>query len=130
MLKTLFHYYKKLFVKKQSNTEYGLTLKLLFDNDIDIQLQYPILDNYDINHIPEVAEKYAQLLLYINSATLRYKLVDTLLDKGKRNDNIKEKLFFDNVIAFHDTIRQQILQDRHNKGPLIRPISVFSAKQL
>lgn len=128
MLKTLFHYYKKLFVKKQSNTEYGLTLKLLSDHDIDIQLQYPILDNYDINHIPEVAEKYAQLLLYINSSTLRYKLVDTLLDKSKHNDNIKEKLFFDNVVAFHDIIRQQILQERHNKGPLIRPISVFSAK--
>lgn len=129
MLKIFFHYYKKWLGKKPNFADdYGLHLKLLSDYDIDIQLQYPLLDNKDIESIPIIAEKYAQLLLYINSSTLRHKLINVISDKSKYNENIKEKLFLDNVVAFHDIMRQQILQDRQGKGPLIRPISVFNVK--
>lgn len=129
MLKTLYHYFRQYWFKQSANvTEYGLTLKLLPDHEIDIQLVYPTLDNYNIDSIPEAAEKYAQLLLYINSSTLRYKLIDLLENHSKKETKIKDKLFFDNVVAFHDIMRQQILQNRHNKGPLIRPTSVFSVK--
>lgn len=129
MLKTLFHYFKQWWIKQPTNvTEYGLSLRLLPDYEIDIQLIYPTLDTYDINHIPEVAEKYAQLLLYINSSSLRHKLMDLLQSQGKTETKIKDKLFFDNVVAFHDIMRQELLQNRHNKGPLIRPTSVFRVK--
>lgn len=127
MLKKLLHYFKSYF-KEYHNNEYGLTIFLKPDSNIDVQFIYPNLYTGDDYSIINIAEKYAQLLLYINSTALTHKLQDYISEQSKKNDNIKHKLFFDNVVFFHDTMLQNIRANRYKNEPLIRPISVFNVK--
>jgi len=127
MLKKFLHYFKFLKKKEEPLDLLGITISLTNNYDIDIELKYPNIDNKNINDIPNIAEKYAELLIFINSSPLRYRLLDTIKDKSYRSENIKEKLFFDNVISFYDIIKQEI-KKANNSGPLISPISVFATK--
>jgi hypothetical protein len=127
MLKKFLHYFKSLKIKKESLETLSIVISLKSNYDVDIQLKYPNLDNEHINNIPNIAEKYAELLIYINSNALKYRLLDTIKDKSYRSEDIKEKLFFDNVISFYDLIRQEI-KKANNTGPLISPMSVFATK--
>jgi hypothetical protein len=127
MLRKFLHYFKFLKLKKESLETLSIIISLKSNYDVDIQLKYPNLDNEDINNIPNIAEKYAELLIYINSNALKYRLLDTIKDKSYRSEDIKEKLFFDNVISFYDIIRQEI-KKANNTGPLISPMSVFATK--
>jgi hypothetical protein len=127
MLRKFLHYFKFLKLKKESLETLSIIISLKSNYDVDIQLKYPNLNNEDINNIPNIAEKYAELLIYINSNALKYRLLDTIKDKSYRSEDIKEKLFFDNVISFYDIIRQEI-KKANNTGPLISPMSVFATK--
>lgn len=127
MLKKFLHYFKLLKTKKEPLETLSIIISLKNNYDVDIQLQYPNLDNEDITNISNIAEKYAELLIYINSNALKYRLLDTIKDKSYRSEDIKEKLFFDNVISFYDLIRQEI-KKANNTGPLISPMSVFATK--
>jgi len=126
MLKKFLHYFKFLKTNQELET-LSIVISLKSNYDVDIQLKYPNLDNEHINNIPNIAEKYAELLIYINSNALKYRLLDTIKDKSYRSEDIKEKLFFDNVISFYDLIRQEI-KKANNTGPLISPMSAFATK--
>jgi len=127
MLKKFFHYFKSLISKKKTEENLGIVVSLTSDLKIDIALKYPKLDNYDINIIPSIAEKYAELFIYINSNVLKHKLLETIDEKSYRSSDMKEKLFFDNVLSFHDIIKKEIKKNS-NTGPLISPMSVFNAR--
>jgi hypothetical protein len=129
MLRKFLHYFKFLKTKQEPET-LSIIISLKSNYDIDIQFKYPNLNSTDINNIPNIAEKYAELLIYINSNPLKYKLLDTIKDKSYRSEDIKEKLFFDNVISFYDLIRQEIKKANiiNNNGPLISPMAVFATK--
>lgn len=132
MLKKLFNYCKTMIrsISSRSNiNNYSITVSINNDYDLDIQLHYPNPSKENINHITYNAEKYAQLLVYINSPILKNKLITLLSDKSNNaNNNINEKLFLDNVIAFHDIILKEIKIIKSKDAPLIRPISVFNIK--
>lgn len=123
MLKKLFLYYKNWFHK--NNTDYSITISLKPDYDIDVNMSCPNLENYNDHTIVDLAEKYAKLLLYMNSSVLKLKLRNFLNDSSK-SENIKTKLFFDNIISFHDIMLQEIRTIKKQDYPLIRPTSVFN----
>lgn len=128
MLKKLFHYFKTFFTKTPVKNQYSITISLKPDYDIDIKFAYPDLNTCDDYNIPNIAERYAQLLVYINSVALKYKLQDYIEEQTKENDNVKHKLFFDNIVFFHDVMLQEIRAKKHKNEPLIRPSSVFNIK--
>lgn len=128
MLKKLYHYFKKFFIKPSRKDDYSITISLKPDYNIDIKFAYPDLNICDDYSIPNIAERYAQLLLYINSVALKYKLQDYIEEKSKEGDNLKQKLFFDNIVFFHDVMLQEIRAKKHKNDPLIRPSAVFNIK--
>lgn len=129
MLKKLLDYYKSFFNKNitKKNTELGINIILKPNYDIDLILSYPDINNMDMHNIQNMAEKYAELVVYASSSAMKYKLFSTLQEKAYSSENIKDKLFFDNVCYFYEIIKQEI-KNNQNNGPLIRPISVFSGK--
>jgi hypothetical protein len=129
MLTKLLNYCKKYFQSSNhKHNDYSVTLSIQPDYDLDIKFNFPNLDNCDIRQIPENAEKYAQLLVYINSPIFKHKLLTILVDKSNTIDNIKEKLFFDNILSFHDIILQDIKSIKSQNSPLIKPSNVFNIK--
>jgi|694.fasta_scaffold00360_50 hypothetical protein len=129
MLKKLLHYYKNLFNKNstKNSNQLGINIILKSNYDIDILLSYPDINTMDMNSIQNMAEKYAELVMYASSSAMKYKLFSILQDKAYSSENIKNKLFFDNVCSFYEIIKQEI-KNNQNNGPLIRPISVFNGK--
>jgi hypothetical protein len=127
MLKKLFNYFSKKKISKNSK-DYTISISLSKDDAIDIGLSYPNLDSYDISSIPDAAEICAELLIYINSPILHKKTVDLVEKKSNNTNNIKEKLFFDNVLSFYDILIKELQKVNKNSGPLIRPTSVFRMK--
>lgn len=128
MLKKLSHYFKGLFTKTSHKDGYSITISLKPDYNIDIQFDYPDLNSCDDYSIPNIAERYAQLLVYINSVALKYKLQDYIEEKSKQSDDVKQKLFYDNIVFFHDVMLQEIRTKKHKNEPLIRPSAVFNIK--
>ena len=127
MLKKLFSYFSK--DKKKIPDKYSIIISLTSNYDIDIQLLYPNLQEADLNSIPDIAEKYANLLVYSSTNVLQSKLLDIVFDQSDNLKNsIKEKLFFDNIISFYTVLKQQIKLNKTRHNPLIRPINVFSIK--
>lgn len=127
MLKKLFHYFKNKIFSKKINSEFSVIISLQPNYDVDVKLNYPNLNDVDINNIPTIAEQYAELVIYIGSNILKHKLLDMIQDRSYRSEDIKEKLFFDNLVSFHEIITQEI-KNHQNTGPLIRPTSVFNIK--
>lgn len=128
MLKKLLHYYKQ-FLKKDAkdNEQLSISIILKSNSDIDIILSHPNIHSMDSNGIQNIAEKYAELVMYASSSVMRYKLLSILQEKAYSSENIKDKLFYDNVCAFYAIIKQEI-KNNQNNGPLIRPMSVFNGK--
>lgn len=128
MLKKFFHYFKTKSIQKLSNDKLSIIISLQNNYYIDIELKYPNLEDYNIENIAILAEKYAELLIYVNSNVLKHKLLDNIKDKSYKSEDIKQKLFFDNVLSFHDIVKQEIKKQIDTTGPLISPISVFATK--
>lgn len=129
MLKKLYHYFKFLF-NKNSNTEIiNISIFLRPNYEIDIELAYPDWSKLEDKNIPDIAEKYAELLIYINSNLFKNKIINTIENNSKNSQEIKQKLFFDNIISFYDIIKTNLINNTNN-GPLISPSSVFNGKQL
>lgn len=127
MFKKFYHYFKS---KKDTNAKpqnLSIVISLLPNYEVDVELKYADLANINIDQIPNMAEKYAELLIYINSSILKNKLLTTIEEKSYRSEDMKQKLFFDNVLSFHEIIRQEIKKSANN-GPLISPMSVFNTK--
>lgn len=128
MLKKLFHYFKQHLIFKKKTDQYSITIFLRPDLNIDIQFNHPNIDRCEDYNISHIAEKYAQLLIYINSVALKYKLQDHIETQSKGTTSIKQKLFFDNIVFFHDIMLQEIRAKKHTNEPLIKPLSVFNFK--
>ena len=129
MLKKLYHYFKFLFNKKSNTEIINISIFLRPNYEIDIQLAYPDWSKLEDKNIPAIAEKYAELLIYINSNIFKNKMMDMIENNSKNSQEIKQKLFFDNIISFYDIIKTNLIHTA-NTGPLISPSSVFNGKQL
>lgn len=128
MLKKFFHYFKPRPIITSLNDKLSIIISLQNNYDIDIELKYPNLENYSVENMTSLAEKYAELLIYINSNVLKHKLLENIKDRSYKSEDLKQKLFFDNVLSFHDIIKQEIKKQTNTTGPLISPIAVFATK--
>jgi hypothetical protein len=127
MLKKLFHYFNKN--QESSNTKnFSVTISLDQNEKISVDLKYPELQNIKINDIPDIAEMSAELLLYSCSSLCQKKILSDLADKYYDTDNLKNKLFFDNLISFYNIIKTNIKESSNLNQPLIRPTAVFNTK--
>lgn len=112
--------------KTQTTHVAGIVFKLSSDLQIDIGCVLPDIENYSIDQISDLSEKYAELLILINSGVFRNQIFDMLKNQSKRSDkNAKEQLFVENVISFDKILNHELNKTLKNNKPLIRPISVF-----
>jgi hypothetical protein len=111
----------------QNRKSYQLLITLTEKGDTDINFVYPVSPDTEIDQIPEIAEKYASLLVYLESKSFRNRLLKMLKYESKNNPIMTNKLFFDNLLAFYSLIaEQEELHKRSNTEPLIRPRAVFT----
>jgi len=133
MQKKLLNFFKRIrsyFVSQPKIIEniYSIKIDMHPNFDVDVKLYY---DKSAINlqNVIDVAEKYAELLVYINSSAFRSKLTDILEEKIKLSENVNEQLLLDNIISFQDIIRKEMQNaSAANYTPVIRPISVFNLR--
>jgi hypothetical protein len=104
----------------------GIVFQLSEDLQIDIGCILPSTENLSIEEISDLSEKYAELLILINSGVFKNQIFDMLKNQGKKsNQNTKEQLFVENVLSFDKILNHEINKALKNNKPLIRPISVF-----
>lgn len=133
MLKKLSNTYNKFisyFKKPIPNTDlFTIKIKILSNNDIDIKLLYDIQSIKD-GEVIGVAEKYAELLIYLGTRTFRQDLHNVIEKTIKDSNNVKEQLLLDNVLFFYETIKQHIQSNNalSSNSPLIKPSQVFNIK--
>jgi len=105
----------------------GVFLKITEDLEIDIGCVLPDVQGLSTDEISNISEKYAELLIMINSGIFRNQMFDMIKNKTKtiEDDDIKEQLFIDNLLFFDKILTQELNKATKNNKPLIRPVSVF-----
>jgi hypothetical protein len=137
----IYQIYQKLFSvfnKKKSveennqNTEEpkylgGIFFKITEDLEIDIGCVLPDVQGLSTDEISNISEKYAELLIMINSGIFRSQMFDMIKNKTKliEEEDIKERLFIDNLLSFDKILTHELNKAAKNNKPLIRPVSVF-----
>ena len=110
------------------NTTYvsGITFQITDDLELDIGCILPDLENYSIDQISDLSEKYAELLMMINGGIFRNQIFDMLKNRTKSSDDdTKKQLFINNVLSFDKILTHELNKALKNNKPLIRPTSVF-----
>lgn len=106
----------------------GLSFYLDEKSDVHVSGFIPDAETIGPENVSTIAEHYAQLILAINKGLLKDKILLLLKDTGESSENPNEKLFIDNVILFYNILKDELAKIQSNKGPLIKPSSVFKAK--
>lgn len=137
---TLFSFKKKI-IKLNSNNlnnqEHSASLSFgLLDSDpdiVDIKCLLPNVDNKNTSEITSIAEKYAQLLVLLNSETFN-KNIHEILDMHKKtnSENFKTIMLVDSIISFWDILYNLQTKKMYTKyktyQPLIKPSEAFKLK--
>jgi len=105
----------------------GIFFKITEDLEIDIGCVLPDTQGLSTDEISNISEKYAELLIMINSGIFRSQIFDMIKNKTKliEEDNIAERLFIDNLLSFDKILTHELNRVIKNNKPLIRPVSVF-----
>jgi len=136
MLSKLYHYLfdkRTLPITSQDDDDnqssvHSVTLVLHSESVIDIVMTHPDLNRLSNDDIVIEAEKFAELLVYMSNNIMESKLLKTISKKGQQSSNIKEQLFYDNVITFYKLIQSELEQKISYNGPLIRPTAAFNIR--
>lgn len=141
-MQNIFQIYKKfltLFKKnrknKQEETSYCASLFFgLLDKDhdmVDIKCSLPDVSNKSSDQILSIAEKYAELLVVINTESFNKKIYD-ILNKNKKIEDHKEILLIDNIISFWSALYEEENKKQLTKyklsQPMIKPSEAFHVK--
>lgn len=103
----------------------GISFVIDKNNAMEIICMIPKdLDQLDAYEIAEAAEKYAELLLYINKGLFKNDIED-ILDKRSELDSENKILFIQNVKNFYDMHSIELSKIMKNNRPLISPSTVF-----
>ena len=132
---TLFKKRKSLESKKDTTKiDYVATLSfgiLESDKDtVDIKCLLPDVDTKTIEEIVDIAEKYAQLLVLINTEGFSKNISD-ILDNHKKNhkENYKHIMLIDNIMSFWDIFynlqTKKYYQKYKSNQPVIKPSEAF-----
>jgi hypothetical protein len=120
-----------------SNQDHSASLFFgLLDSDpdiVDIKCLLPNVDDKNTSEITSIAEKYAQLLVLLNSETFN-KNIHEILDMHKTNnsENFKTIMLVDSIISFWDILYNLQTKQMYTKykayQPLIKPSEAFRLK--
>lgn len=95
------------------------------DNAMEITCMIPKdLSQLDARSFAEAAEKYAELLVYINKGLFKNEIND-ILSETSSIENENSILFIQNVKDFYEIHNSEISKILKNNRPLISPSSVF-----
>lgn len=101
----------------------GINFNMTKDFDIDIACSIPDLEYSNSDDIIKLSEKYAELILLLNCGIFKKQILKILKDYN--TDNIKSKLFIDNIIYFYPILNDELNKAIKSNKPLIKPSSVF-----
>lgn len=101
----------------------GINFNMTKDFDIDIACSIPDLEHSNSDDIIKLSEKYAELILFLNRGIFKKQILQIL--KNYNTDNIKSKLFIDNIIYFYPILNDELNKAIKSNKPLIKPSSVF-----
>lgn len=103
----------------------GISFVINKNNAMEITCMIPKdLEQLDAYGIAEAAEKYAELLVYINKGLFKNEIND-ILSKTPSLENENSVLFIQNVKNFYEMHNSEISKILKNNRPLISPSSVF-----
>jgi hypothetical protein len=130
--KNFFTNHKK---ETQTDSEYcaSLFFGLLDKNHdmVDIKCLLPDVTDKSSDQILSIAEKYAELLVIINTEAFNKKIYE-ILNKNKNIDNHKEVLLIDNIISFWNVLYEEESKKQFSKyklsQPMIKPSEAFRIK--
>lgn len=105
----------------------GIFIKVSNNEDIDISCIIPSLDNCTNKALIQSAEKYAELLVLLNSGLLKTHIFAGLEKHIENTTKIENKLYIDNIIYFYEIFEKHINNNKENhiNKPLIKPSLVF-----
>jgi hypothetical protein len=108
----------------------SLSFRLTEDYNIDIFCGFPsIVDQNDDKKL-ELAERFAEFLLYINEGYLKPDVVNLVKDNAVKTTDDNQYLFLENIMVFWAMLHNETKKDNKQKykkdQPIIRPLSVFS----
>jgi hypothetical protein len=105
-----------------------VSFKLTENNEIDIGLVHADIQNSSTEEISVLAEKFANLIVLINTGLLKKQLIETIKYHKKQNmNNDKNTLLLDNVLFFNHLLQDELKAMKKEMGPLIKPSSVFKS---
>lgn len=111
------------------NNIHTLSIVLHPNDNVDIIMMHPNLENLSLTEIAFEAEKFAELLVYITNPLVEPKLLTTITNKTKKKDTTtKEHLFYDNVITYYRLVKAEFEKNLGDNGPVVRPRAAFSLK--
>jgi hypothetical protein len=133
--------FKSFFSKKEQNNlnkeMYLASLSLaIVDHDkdlLDIRCLLPDVKNKSIEEIMVIAERYAEMLTYVNTEKFN-KYIDQILQesKTKNSDDFKQTMLIDNIFHFWDiyyNLENKRQYQKYKKDqPLIKPSQAFLVK--
>lgn len=132
--------FKKKQNKQQTNKSSDEHIATLFfgilnsDKDtVDIKCLLPSVEDKTVEEIMGIAEKYAQLLVLINTNGFNKNISDILnMHKQNNKENYKQIMLIDNIISFWDIFynieNKKYFQKYKSNQPIIRPSEAFKTK--
>lgn len=127
-----FFSYKDKSSKEEIHTG-SISFRLVENNEsVDIKCLLPNPESLSVEEITDLAERYAELLVYINTEKFN-SYIDKILERNKiKNDHYKNIMLIDNIKNFKDilyNIEVNKEYERYNaEQPIIRPSQAFSSK--
>lgn len=108
----------------------------LLDSDpdtVDIKCLLPNVDDKNTSEITNIAEKYAQLLVLLNSETFNKNIHEILnMHKKSNSENFKTIMLVDSIISFWDMLYSLQTKQMYTKykiyQPLVKPSEAFRLK--
>ena len=102
-------------------------------DSVDIKCLLPDIDNKNTEEIVDIAEKYAEMLVFINTEHFNRSIFKILENhKSKKSNDYKKTMLIDNIIHFWDVYYNLESKKQYKKysqtQPLIKPTEVFSVK--
>ena len=108
----------------------SLSFRLTEDYEIDIFCGFPAVSDKSDDEKLELAEKFAEFLLYVNEGYLKADVVNLIKDNAVKTTDDKYYLFLENIMVFwamlHNEAQKTNKQKYKKDQPVIRPLSVFS----
>lgn len=108
----------------------SVSFVILNDGHIDISCMIPCMDKIEVEDIPNLAEKYANLLTSIVLGEYNEVIYQDIQSLKLNTQSNKELLFLNNLLAFWSILYKE--KHQHNVAkyssknyPLIRPSQVF-----